>query len=58
MEQKSRKIFISSDPVLGAPGWEVGIIIIIPALRGKKWNLSDVNQLSLAQTTTGGRHSL
>lgn len=55
MEQKSLKIFIFSDPVLGAPNWDVGIIIV-SAFQGQKWNLSEVGLFSWAQTATGSQH--
>lgn len=55
MEQKSLKIFIFSDPVLGAPNRDVGIIIV-SAFQGQKWNLSDVGLFSWAQTATGSQH--
>lgn len=45
MEQKSLKIFIFSDPVLGVPSWDLGIIIV-SAFQGQKWNLSVVGLFS------------
>lgn len=52
MDQKPLEILFSFDPLLGVLNWEVGTIVT-PALRGRNWNLREVNQLSWTQTAIG-----
>src|SRR5574341_700426 len=44
MEQKSLKIFIFSDPVLGVPSWDLGIIIVPAFLPNSNGRLDFLGQ--------------